>query len=332
MPRKNTLETLIDMKKEVLNTCISKQLKSIEGAKLLKMHPKSFLRLKYLYIKHGDKILIPKPPGPKRDSLTCNRTPKWIEDIVCNLACNNSNSGPVELSEKLLDRYNIKLHSVTIYRILKRNYIRYNLKHTKVTKQPAKLYCLETPGEELQLDACYPFGRGRQLCCFDAIDDCSRMVLAKIYNRETSDNAVDFIKHLIKVSPYTIKRIRIDNRSKNKIQEFCESVGIEVIVNIAYQPKQNGKIERFHKTIKTEFFWKHCGFYEDINSINYKLQQWLIYYNEKRRHGGYGMNRLTPLQKLTGSMFNSLYILPPEKVTLTMQLYKTRQNTNIMLV
>jgi len=33
------------------------------------------------------------------------------------------------------------------------------------------------------------------------------------------------------------------------------------------------------------------------------------------------MNKLTPIQKLTSSLFNSLYIIPVEKVTLTMQSY-----------
>ena len=136
-----------------------------------------------------------------------------------------------------------------------------------------------------------------------------------------ADNAIHFIKYLINHVPFRIKRIRIDNRSKNKIVEFCESVGIEVIVNCAYTPKQNGKIERFHRTIKRSFFWRYCGFYDDMELIGYKLQQWLIYYNEQRRHGGYGMNRLTPVQKITASLFNSLNIILVEKVTLTMQSY-----------
>jgi len=144
-----------------------------------------------------------------------------------------------------------------------------------------------------------------------------------MYNRETAENAIDFIKYLVAHAPFTIKRIRIDNRSKDQITAFCKTIGIEVIVNQAYTPKQNGKIERFHRTIKNKFFWKYCGFYDDTSLINYNLQQWLVYYNEQRRHGGYGMNRLTPIQKLTSSLFNSLYIMPVEKVTLTMQSYKS---------
>ena len=321
MPRRNTQEALIAMKKEILDSCIAKKMKCLDGAKILKMHPKSFSRLKKEYLAGGEAVLVPKPPGPKNGFIANNRTPQWQEDIVCELARNNTFSGPVELSDMLWDQHAIKLDQSTVYRILRRNRARYCREHITTKREKPHLYCLETPGEELQLDACYPFGRGRQICCFDAIDDCSRYVLGKMYTRETAENAIDFINYLVERAPFRIKRIRIDNRSKNKISAYCQTIGIDVIVNEAHTPKQNGKIERFHRTVKNAFFWKYCGYYDDINSINYRLQLYLAYYNERRRHGGYGMHRLTPMQKLASSLFNSLYILPVEKVTLTMQSY-----------
>jgi len=320
--RRNTQEALIAMKKEILDSCIAKKMKCKDGAKLLDFHPKYFSRLKKEYLKYGMATLIPQPPGPKNGFIAKNRTPEMLENLVCELARNNTSSGPTELADQLKDNYGFKLDQSTVYRILLRKKIRYCRDYEPIIKQKPHLYCLETPGEELQLDACHPFGRGRQLVCFDAIDDCSRYVCAKLYGRENAINAIEFIKYLIQHAPFTIKRIRIDNRSKNKIREFCESIGIEVIVNDAHEPKQNGKIERFHRTIKRLFFWKHCGFYDDKELLDYRLQQWLAYYNEKRRHGGYGMNRLTPIQKIAAALFNSLNIIPRKKVTLTMQSYK----------
>jgi len=322
MPRRNTQEALIAMKKEILDSCIAKRMKCKDGAKTLHLHPKSFSRLKRHYLEEGEAALVTKPSGPKNGFVAGNRTPKWLEDVVSELAQKNVFSGPMELSDMLFDERSIRLDQSTIFRILRRKRIRYCREYIAPQKQKPQLYCLETPGEELQLDACYPYGRGRQLCCFDAIDDCSRHVVGKMYTRETAANAIDFIKYLIARVPYTVKRIRIDNRSRKQISVFCKSIGIEVIVNVAHQPKQNGKIERFHRTVKNKLFWKHCHIYDDINLIDYKLQQWLVYYNEQRRHGGYGMNRLTPAQKLASSLFNSLYILPLKKVTLTMQSYK----------
>jgi len=324
MSRRNTQEALIAVKIEILNSCVAGKMKCVEGAKLLKMHPKSFLRLKRRYLQGGEAALVPKSPGPKAGNTARNRTPEYLENIVCELAKKEYSSGPVELAEKLNDVYRIKLDQSTIFRILKRNRIRYGREYIPERRKP-QLYCLETPGMEVQLDACHPFGRGRKTVCFDAIDDCSRYVIARLYDGETGENAIKFIKYLIEQSPFPIKRIRIDNRSKNIIKQFCESIGIEVVVNNAYEPKQNGKIERFHRTIKHSFFWKYCGFYDDVELIGYRLQQWLAYYNEQRRHGGYGMNRLTPVQKITASLFNSLNIILAEKVTLTLQSYKVKR-------
>ncbi len=322
MSRRNTQEAPIAMKIEIINSCVAGKIKCLEGAKLLKMHPKSFLRLKKRYLQDGEAVLCPKPPGPKAGKTAKNRTPEYLENIICRLAKDEYSSGPVELSEKLYNIYHIKLNQSTIFRILERNRIRYCREYTPIIKRKPQLYCLETLGMELQIDACHPFGRGRKLVCFDAIDDCSRYVVAKLYDRETAENAIDFIKYLIKCAPFPIKRIRIDNRSKNAIKKFCESIGIEVVVNSAYEPKQNGKIERFHRTIKHSFFWKYCGFYDDVELMGYRLSGWINYYNFHRRHGGYGMNRLTPVQKMTASLFNSLNIILVEKVTLTLQSYK----------
>jgi len=69
---------------------------------------------------------------------------------------------------------------------------------------------------------------------------------------------------------------------KKRFKKYCESIGIEIIVNDLYMPKQNCKIERFHKTLKREFFWKYCSFNDGVELLQYKYNQWLNYYNTKR--------------------------------------------------
>lgn len=318
--RRNTQEELIAMKKEVFDSCIDKQLLCVEGARLLSMHPKAFLRLKARYAEHGEAVFVPKKTGPKGPPK--NRTADWIEDIVVELALKNKRLGPIELSDKLFEKYKIKKDQSTVFRILQRKRIRYCREPMPQPRVKPQLYCLETPGLELQMDACYPFGRGRKIVCFDAIDDCSRYVTAKLYDRETAENAIEFVKELVRVSPFRIQRIRVDNRYGKQLRAFCATIGIEVVTIAAYTPSQNGKIERFHRTIKMGFFWRHCGFYDEQNYIQYKLNAWVHWYNSERKHGGYGMNRLTPREKLAGALFNSLYIIPQNRVTLTLQSYK----------
>jgi hypothetical protein len=81
------------------------------------------------------------------------------------------------------------MNQSTIYRILKRRGVRYT-KTYKRWKADPKLYCLDAPGDELQLDASFPFGRYRKVVSIDAIDDCSRSVYAELYTGATIDNAI----------------------------------------------------------------------------------------------------------------------------------------------
>jgi len=54
----------------------------------------------------------------------------------------------------------------------------------------------------------------------------------------------------------------------------------------------------------------------DLDEIQFRLNQWSIWYNEHRKHTGLGMNRMTPLQKI----YSSLYYV--QCVTQLLQQYK----------
>lgn len=93
-------------------------------------------------------------------------------------------------------------------------------------------------------------------------------------------------------------------------------------MNEPYEPKQNGKVKRFHQTMKREFFQRQGLYQTEMEEINYRCRLWLGNYNNKRRHGGLGMNRMTPAEKIKHAMLQSLantYVTYPQKVTPTLQ-------------
>lgn len=313
------------MKQAVIEQTLTKEMKCKDGAKLLNMHAKSFSRLRRNYMTYGIQALIPDKPGPKEGSPPRNRTSEDIENIVCKLGWQYPFDSPVNLSERLCDDFGIQLDQSTVYRILRRKRYRYNLDYTPIPKKEPTLYCLEYPGEELQLDASYPFGRSRNVCCFSAIDDCSRYVFGIMCDKDNAKNAIKLIDYILERSPFSIKRIRVDNRYGKLLSDHCKSRGLELIKNDPYAPTQNGKIERYHRTQKQRFFLAKCSFMDDIETLEYKLQLWLQYYNLKRKHTGYGMNKLTPREKIIKVMFQELGNTQIKKVTLTLQSYKYRQ-------
>jgi transposase len=312
------------MKKSILDGCIAKECSCKDGAKMLNMHEKAFSRLKRRYLAEGEAALVPRKPGPKRGS-PANRTPEWIEDLAVDIARRHRSWGPAAIAGEIGDSLGISIDQSTAYRILKRKGARYFRDYAPEARPAPKLYCLDDPGREVQLDGCCPFGRARKLVAFDAVDDCSRFAFSKCYDRETAGNAILFATEVAARAPFRVRAFRVDNRYGRAFREYCEGVlGVEVIANDPYCPKQNGKVERFNKTIKHRFFWASCSFGDSMDEINYKLAFWLDSYNYRRRHGGYGMDRMTPAQKVSVSLMkeasNALIINHP-KVTGILQQY-----------
>lgn len=66
--------------------------------------------------------------------------------------------------------------------------------------------------------------------------------------------------------------------------------------------------------------------------LEYKLTHYYQYYNFERRHGGFGMNRLTPAQKIAATLFHSLnFISYQQKATGTLQQYIIWQSKIIVI-
>ena len=319
MPRSTHVQ-LMQMKKNILDNYCRKFISRSRTAKLLGMHPNAVSRLKTNYEKLGNCALVGRKPGPK-NFTPANRTPSEIEQLVENLAEQHPNLGPISLADELSDRHKVRLNQSTIWRILKRRRVRYTTEYKRWKKDP-KLYCLDEPGIEVQLDGCYPFGRSRKIVCYDAIDDCSRFVLGKCFSGVESDElAIKFIRELVARVPFRIQKIRVDNRYGKKFEEFCNLLGIEIHRNDAYSPEQNGKIERFHRTSKQSFFHQ-LPWNIPLEELNYQFQFWLRYYNYSRRHGGFGMDRLTPVQKLAQTYSGLLSQADSQNVTGIVQQYK----------
>lgn len=307
----------------------AKKRKVKDVAEILGVNKRTISRWVARYRFEGLDGICPKKPGPRKGSPAVNRTPEDQEGLVCFYGKEHPFEGPQAIADRIEEQEGIKFDKVTIWRILKRKGIRYGLYYKKLRKK-RQLYCLNEPGEEIQMDVCFPFGRARKERVFDAIDDCSRLVFAKVIPGQKQSDSIRFVNELILAMPFTIKAIRTDcgREFSTGFTNHLKSLGIEHRKNAPYTPQHNGKIERYHRTFKEKeaYSWP---FYASKDELNYRLKLWLNHYNFTMRHGGLNMNRLTPAQKVLHASFSKSLQPHLKKVTGTLQLNKYRLNCKL---
>lgn len=109
-----------------------------------------------------------------------------------------------------------------------------------------------------------------------------------------------FALKMVREAPFPIKCFRTDNGSefKKHFTGTCKDLDIQIKRNPVKHPTSNGKVERLHRTIEEECFWRVAAHKKDINYVRYWLSRYLAWYNTVRRHGGYGMKGRTPQQRI----------------------------------
>lgn len=80
-----------------------------------------------------------------------------------------------------------------------------------------------------------------------------------------------------------------------QLNEYLHLVGIRHIIASPYHPQTNGKIERYHRTIKGEV---NCVPYDMPSELREAIRAFVEYYNYRRYHEGLG--NVTPYDVYTG--------------------------------
>ena len=113
------------------------------------------------------------------------------------------------------------------------------------------------PGELIQIDhMSVGMPAGFSLKEFKAACPVTGLVVLKVYSRATSRNAAHFLKYLITQLPFTLRWIPVDGGSefRDKFEQACKDLGINLYVLPPRKPKWNGCVERANGPGRYEFY------------------------------------------------------------------------------
>lgn len=318
----NTIQNLVETRKRVVNDVNLGLISVGTGAQILGISRVGLWKLRRKVKEHGEAAITGRKRGPKSYYRVANRTPDWIEDKVANLF-DRCGVGADRLCW-LLDDFDIHLSRATVYRILVRR--RLLIPHKKEARKPVTLYTKGYPGEEVQIDTTEPFGKHGPIL-ISAIDDYSRWAMADCYERNLAANAAKFLKVMVATAPFPITTVRTDNGSefKAEFKSACTKLGINIIRNPVKHPTSNGKVERLHRIIEEECFWRVQAYKGDLDYARYWLSRYLAWYNTKRRHGGFGMEGKTPQERIEDWIIDHDPVFPGPDVNETLILYTAEQ-------
>ncbi len=126
---------------------------------------------------------------------------------------------------------------------------------------------------------------------FNVIDDFNREALNITIDRSINSKRV--IRELDRLIEWRgkPKRLRVDNGPEfvaQAMKDWCEGNGIELKFIQKGRPSQNGYVERFNRTYRTEVL--DCYAFETIEQAKLMTSAWMWMYNNERPHSSLAYN------------------------------------------
>ena len=137
-----------------------------------------------------------------------------------------------------------------------------------------------------------------------AVDDHSRLAYSEILPDEQGDTAAGFLRRAAAFfAAHGIARIEAvmtDNHwsytKSTSVADALTDLGAAHITIRPHCPWQNGKVERFNRTLQIE--WAYRQVFTSNHERSQALPTWLTYYNQRRRHSSLGgrppISRVSP--------------------------------------
>jgi len=199
----------------------------------------------------------------------------------------------------MIDQDIVYASPATVYRVLSKAGAMRKWNRTKSSKgtgfdQPT------APHEHWHIDIANIKIKGIYYFLISILDGYSRVVVHWDLRENMKDEDVGVVQEGAReLYPNEHPRYISDNGKQftgREFQQFVADNNLTHVTTSPYYPQSNGKLERFHKTIKSECIRKKCPI--SLDDAKRTIVEYIKEYNEVRLHSSIGY--VTPMDRLKG--------------------------------
>ena len=223
----------------------------------------------------------------------------WEKEAIVRFAWEYPLEGYRRLAFMMLDRDVVAVSPSSVYRVLKAA--------GRIGRQPGKPSLKGTgfqqptrPHQHWHIDISYLNLAGTFYYLTTILDGYSRYIVhCEIRASMTRQDELVILQRALEKFPGEHPRIITDNGSQfvaKDFKEFIRICGLTHVRTSPYYPQSNGKLERYHGTIKTECIRPSTPL--SLEEALRIVTRYVEHYNQVRLHSAIGY--LTPADKLAG--------------------------------
>jgi transposase InsO family protein len=223
----------------------------------------------------------------------------WEREAIIEFAQENPLNGYRRLTFMMLDKNIVAVSPATTWRVLKQAGLLQKWNGKSSLKGTGFVQPLE-PHEHWHIDVSYLnlFGTFYYLCSI--LDGCSRSIVHWEIREQMKEKDIEIVMQRARERYPDVKpRIISDNGPQfiaKDFKKFVRLAGMTHVRTSPYYPQSNGKLERFHGTIKGECIRPNVLL--SLEEARRVVEKYVVHYNTERLHSAIGF--ITPADRMAG--------------------------------